>query len=137
MTVVANYPDYIASLEAEVSRLRETALLRRQLVYLASPYSDPFPEVEAGRFEAACRASANLMATGVFIYSPVAHTHPIHLHGDLPGGWSFWERYDRAILQCCHKMIVLQLPGWEQSKGIAAELEISKELGITVEYMDP
>ena len=142
MTVtVTNYPDFIPNwvteLALEVTKLRELAKQRRQLVYLASPYSDPLITVRLRRFETACKVAAKLMAEGIFVYSPIAHTHPIAEASNLPLGFEFWERYDRAILQCCHKMIVIQLPGWEQSKGIAAELEIAKELGIPVEYMEP
>lgn len=120
-----------------IKTLREIAERRRQLVYLASPYSDTDWQVRLNRFECACKAAAKLMSDGVFIYSPIAHTHPIALAGSLPPDFDFWAAYDRAILQCCKRMIVLRLPGWEQSKGVSAELVIAEELGITVEYMDP
>jgi hypothetical protein len=32
-------------------------------------------------------------------------------------------------------MIVLMLDGWKESVGLTAEIELSKKLGIEVEYM--
>lgn len=109
----------------------------RPLTYLASPYSHPDRAVRVQRFEAACRAAAALMRGGVHLYSPIAHTHPIAEAGDLPKGWDFWKQYDSAILSCCHTLIVLRIDGWQESKGIQAELQIAAELGITIEYIDP
>lgn len=114
------------------------ALRRREpmeLIYLASPYTHEDPAVQQARFETACRAAAHLMNKGHAVFSPIAHTHPIACAGDLPKGWDFWERYDRTILAGCHSMMVLQLDGWQQSRGVQAEIAIMRELGKPVEYM--
>lgn len=111
--------------------------MNRPLVYLACPYSHPDLKVREMRFHASNRAAAKLMQAGEMIYAPISHTHPIAVDGDLPRGWDFWERYDRAVLSCCHKLVVLQEPGWQQSTGVQAEIKIAGELGIPVEFMDP
>lgn len=108
----------------------------KTLIYLAVPYSHPSAAVRQTRFEQANRAAAKLMRAGLHIFSPISHTHPIALAGDLPLGWEYWSAYDRAILEFCAKLIVLRLPGWEDSKGIAGEIQIANELGIPVEFMD-
>ena len=107
-----------------------------KLIYLASPYSDPDPAIMEARFKAACQASANLMRAGHLIFSPIAHTHPI-AQFDLPKGWDFWERYDRAILDACSELFVLTLDGWRTSKGVQAELQIARELGLPVTLWPP
>ena len=107
------------------------------LVYLATPYSDPNPFVREARFKAVNRQAAELMRQGVHIYSPISHTHPIALAGDLPKGWDYWEQYDRTILAACTRMIVFRQPGWERSKGVAAEMAIAKEMGLPIEFIDP
>lgn len=107
------------------------------LVYLATPYSHPDPLVRVFRFNAVNRAAAQLMAKGLHIYSPISHTHPIAMEGSLPLGWDFWQQYDRAILDACCRMIVLRLPGWEESKGVAAEMQIAQDLGLAVSFIDP
>ena len=104
------------------------------LWYLASPYSHELPEVREERFHLACRASAGLMKRGWLIFSPIAHTHPIAQHG-LPKGWDFWEKYDIQFLNACVGIIVLQIDGWEASKGIEGELRMMDAAGKAVRYM--
>jgi hypothetical protein len=112
-------------------------MINRPLVYLACPYSDPDPSVREARFHASNRAAAGLMAQGVMVFASISHSHPIAIDGDLPKGWDFWERYDRAMLSCCCRVIVLCLPGWRESTGVQAEIKIAEEMGIPVEYIEP
>lgn len=107
------------------------------LVYLATPYSHEQPEVREQRFLVVNRVAADLMRDGMHIYSPISHTHPIAIAGDLPKGWDFWEQYARVVLASCVMVIVLRQDGWEQSIGVAAELVIAKEMGLPVEFIDP
>jgi hypothetical protein len=109
--------------------------MSKDLIYLACPYSSPDPAVREQRFHAVNRAAARLMEQGDLIFSPISHSHPIAIDGGLPKDWGFWERYDRAILGCCRTLIVLCLPGWEQSVGVQAEIKIAKELGLDIEYI--
>ena len=106
------------------------------MIYLASPYSDPNPVVERQRFEAVCHAAAILMAEGHRIFSPIAHTHPIAMAGDLPRGWEYWRKYDEEMLAACDELWILMLPGWDKSAGIAGELEIVAQSKL-VKYIDP
>ena len=109
----------------------------KQLVYLACPYSDGSALVEDQRFIAANRAAARLMQFGVFVLSPISHSHPISRAGDLPIDWAYWEAYDRALLACCRKMVVLMLDGWKESVGVQAEIKIAEEMLMPIEYMEP
>lgn len=106
------------------------------LVYLASPYSQAHAYIREMRFHQVCKYAAKLMAEGVHVFSPIAHTHPIAAAGGLPTSWDFWQEYDRAILKACSRMIILKLDGWEWSKGIAGEIEIATELGLPIEFVD-
>lgn len=106
------------------------------MIYLASPYSHPDPAVREQRFRAACRMAGELMRQGVRVFSPIAHTHPIALEGDLPLGWDFWEQFDREMIAACEAVVVLTLDGWRESKGVTAEIAIAKELGIPVSTCD-
>jgi nucleoside 2-deoxyribosyltransferase len=85
--------------------------------YLASPYSHDDPAVRLQRFETACRAAAILLRNGVLVFSPIAHTHPIALAGDLPLDWAFWQRFDREMIAACDEVIVLCLDGWASSRA--------------------
>lgn len=106
------------------------------LLYLGSPYSHQDPAVREWRFEAACQATARLMSHGILVFSPVSHSHPLTRYG-LPGDWDFWQRYDREYLAACGAVAVLTLPGWHRSKGVAAEMEIARELGLPRYMAEP
>jgi hypothetical protein len=106
---------------------------REGLVYLASPYSHPDAKVRQSRYEAACRVAADLMAQGRFVFSPIAHSHGLSQFG-LPTDWGYWEKYDRAILAHCQEVVVLTLEGWQESKGVKAEIEMAHRLGKTVSF---
>lgn len=107
-----------------------------ELIYLACPYQHPDHAVMVDRFNAVNRAAAKLMGEGKYVISPISACHPIAEVGDLPRGWEYWEGYDRALLQCCGKLIVLKLRGWDRSVGVAAEIGIAKEFGLEIEYME-
>ena len=105
------------------------------MIYLASPYSHDDPAVRQQRFDAVCKVASELMRAGKHIFCPIAHTHPIALYG-LPKGWDFWGEYDRWFIEHCDALVVVRLPGWDESVGIRAEIELAESLGKRVEYMD-
>jgi hypothetical protein len=107
------------------------------MLYLASPYSHAQAAVRDERFRAVCAQAAGMMRDGQILFSPIAHTHPILLAGELPTGWDFWERVDRAFLRRCDCLAVLMLPGWQESVGVQAEIAIARELNIPVSFLEP
>ena len=104
------------------------------MIYLASPYSHPDPEVRKQRFRDVCIAAARLIRAEHVVFSPIAHGHPIAEHG-LPTDWKYWERHDREQLEHCNKVVVLMLDGWRESVGVQAEIRIACELGKPVRYV--
>lgn len=104
----------------------------KPLVYLASPYTGN----EEENFKTVSKKAAELMNEGMIIFSPIAMAHPMAVYGKLPGGWEFWEKFDRSYLSVCNKVIVYRLPGWETSKGVQSEIKIADELNIPIEYID-
>ena len=107
------------------------------MIYLASPYSHPDDRVRKQRFDQICGVAGLLMSKGHHVFSPIAHAHPIAQQVDLPTGWDFWERQDREMLAACSDLWVCQMPQWEGSTGVQAEIKIAKELGLPVRYVDP
>lgn len=106
-----------------------------ELVYLASPYTDNDPALMELRWREACAATAALMRKGVMVFSPIAHSHSVAIHGALPTGWDWWQRYDALYLERCSSMIVLTLAGWESSRGVRDEITIMQALGKPIRYM--
>jgi sugar phosphate isomerase/epimerase len=104
-------------------------------IYLASPYSHQDPAVREARWRAVCAVAARLMGAGLYVYSPIAHTHPIAEAGDLPKGWDYWQGFDRAMLAHAKELWVVTMEGWDQSAGVKAEVEIAQELGLPVSHI--
>jgi len=105
------------------------------MIYLASPYTHPDPDVRQARFDAACRAAAHLIRLGKTVFSPIAHSHAICRYG-VPLDWRFWERHDRRYLEVCDEVVVLALKGWRESRGVQAEIAIARELSKPVSFLD-
>ena len=105
------------------------------MIYLTTPYNHPDPDVREGRFRAACDVAGHFLARGVYVFSPIAHTHSIALARDLPHDWEFWREYDRQMLDACSELWVVQMDGWRESVGVAAEIEIARESGLPVKYV--
>ena len=108
--------------------------VQKPLLYLCSPYSNPDPSVRQARFDAACRAAADLIREGKIIFSPVAHSHALCQY-DLPLDWEFWQQLDRRFLEACDEVVVLILDGWRESVGIQAEMAIAHALGKPVSFL--
>jgi len=110
---------------------------KNELVYLACPYTNPNPRVCEDRFHAANQAAAAIMARGDIVFSPISHSHPISVDASVRTDWAFWQRFDRAILVHCRKIVVLKIEGWEDSVGVQEEIAFAREIGLCVEYIDP
>lgn len=105
--------------------------------YLATPYSK-FPAGIEAAFVVACQAAALLIRAGVRVYSPIAHTHPIAVHGGIdPYAHEIWLPADEPFMDAARGLIVLRAESWEKSYGISKEIEHMQKLGLTIIYMDP
>jgi hypothetical protein len=102
------------------------------IVYLAAPYSHPEPLVREFRFNAVSLAAAKLIDRGIVVYSPVSHSHPISLTGQIDGSWATWGKQCLALLDVCSHLLVLTLPGWDKSLGLHTEIDFCTVKGIPV-----
>lgn len=107
------------------------------LIYLAAPYTHKERAVMVERFERINAIAAKFMAAGLYVFSPISHTHPIADAGTLPRGWDFWKGYDETMISRCNQLYVLMLPGWRESTGVNAEMEIAEKMGIPIYYVTP
>jgi hypothetical protein len=110
--------------------------MKNKIVYLATPYTSKDSAVKEERVRKVNEVAAKLINKGEIIFSPISMAHPIAVVGGLPGNWEFWDEFDRAYLNCCCKMYVLMLDGWEESTGVQAEIKIAEEFGLEIEYLD-
>ena len=91
------------------------------MIYLASAYSHPDPDVREQRFFEACRVAARMMRAGKAVHAPICPSHLIARFG-LPTEWSFWDATDREHLARCTEVVVLLIDGWRESEGVRAEI---------------
>jgi hypothetical protein len=107
------------------------------LVYLGSPYSK-YPAGIEQAFKDVSALAGRLLSEGVKAYSPIAHTHPIAVHGNLdPYDHNIWLPFDAAIMEKSDGMIVAMMEGWDSSYGIKHEIEIFMKTGKPIFYLDP
>jgi hypothetical protein len=115
-----------------------SAPTRSPLTYLACPYSHPIVTVMQWRYEEATKAAAYLISRKALnVFSPITHSHPLHLLGGCRGDWDFWKKIDEEYLECSWQLVVLLLAGWRGSTGVMEEINIAKRLGIRIRFLLP
>lgn len=105
------------------------------IAYLAAPYTHNDSKVQQMRYDLVTRVAYNLIKEGILVYSPLTHNVPIDKLG-LHGDWLRWKEFDHGMLSRCDRLLVLKLPGWEISKGVAAEIAHAKEIGLPIEWLE-
>ncbi len=105
------------------------------VVYFACPYSDPDPKVKEMRHAIANEIAAELLAKGMFVFSPLTYSIPLSQAG-CHKGWVNWRDFDLEMLSRCDRLIVLKMPGWELSRGVTEEIMHAKERGLPIEWME-
>ncbi len=107
------------------------------LIYLATPYTKAPGGIEMA-FIRSCELAARLIKTGRDVFSPIAHSHPIALHGKIdPLDHDLWMDVDQAMIARCDALVVAMLPGWDRSKGVAAEVDNFKDARKPILWIDP
>jgi len=107
------------------------------LNYLATPYTHDDRRVRRKRAQKAAMLACRLIQQGLYIFCPIAHTHAIAECGDLPCGFEYWGEFDRIMLNASQRLLIGKIEGWEDSKGIAAEIQIMRALGRPIVLVDP
>lgn len=107
------------------------------LCYLGTPYTKFKPNIICA-YEEACQIAAALLSAGVKVYSPIAHTHGLAIHGNLdPLDHKIWLPFDEAMMNVCDVLIVAQMPGWDESFGIAHEIDFFTKANKPIFDLDP
>ena len=110
---------------------------RRAIHYLASPYTHADPRVMRERYEHVCQAAALLHRRGMLVYSPIAHSVAVNEYIGSDGAFAAWRDYDLGMIDRLDGVLVLMLPGWEDSYGVAQELLHTRERAVPVQWVIP
>ena len=107
-------------------------------IYLACPYSHETEKVKAERFEAVTRVAGKLLLGECNVFSPITHSHLIEQYTDGIGGeFDAWAIIDYEFIDWSDEVVVLCLPGWDRSYGVANEIRYALERGKPVRYIRP
>ena len=106
-------------------------------IYLGSPYTHEDPDVMEERYLAVCIKAAQLAKEGHYVYSPIAHWHPIAKFCNLPRDYNYWKPINRAAIEIHDEVRILKLEGWSVSIGLGNEILIAKELNKPYTLIDP
>ena len=105
--------------------------------YLASPYTHYADGIEAA-FHEACRNAGLLIRAGIPVFSPIAHSHPVARFGGIdPLDHAIWLPADLPMMQAARGLIVCRMAGWENSYGVAVEMEHFARWGRPIHPMTP
>lgn len=98
--------------------------------YLASPYTHPSALVREQRYLDLRDYAGPLMAIGYYVYAPILNTHPIAGRYGLPMEFEWWEGFNRAFIERSAGVVVADMDGWRESRGVAHEIALARELGL-------
>ena len=112
------------------------SLVEKPLIFLASPYSAPNVEEMESRYKRVSKVAAQLVSVGNLVYCPIAHTHPMAKYGHMDAAdYKIWKELNDFYLIRCDILAILTLPGWEQSAGVKAEIQMATEQGKPIIYL--
>lgn len=124
-------------------------------VYLATSYSYKTKEgmlrniswlakfVQWVRYRRVTKATAYFLTKGVEtgnrvnIFSPITHSHPLPKY--IPrrlDTHSMWLGLDFQWIDCCEEMWVYMQPGWDESYGVAKEIEHCQETDKPIRFFN-
>lgn len=104
--------------------------------YLGCPYNHNDKAVMERRYRLVNYYLTHFHKLGKLVYSPLTHNIPMHKLG-IEQTWDWWQTFDIAMLSRCNELIVLQLDGWQQSRGLTAEIDYASEHNIPIIYCEP
>lgn len=107
-------------------------MTEEELYYFAHPYTAKDKRAEVANFNLCCIRTAKLMKIGYRVYSPICHTHPIHL------AWpdflenderQLWIDLDNLIIKRTAFAGIILAPRWELSSGCQGERALFVDMG--------
>lgn len=100
--------------------------------YLASPYTHPERKVVIDRFLAARNYLIWAFAADQPTYSPIVHWHHIASSEALPSEFEHWLVQDDAMVKSARQILVLDIPGWKESRGVTHEIAVGLSLSLPI-----
>lgn len=98
------------------------------ITYLAAPFTSANRNVRNARLEAVRIVSDHLIRKDKVVFSPLEYTQGMQSRNTFPP--QGWYAFDLTILRRCEELLVLALPGWQESHGVIMEIAVAKAQNI-------
>ena len=106
------------------------------MIYLCSVYSYKADKaLMQKRYEYVEKRTATMLKSLITVFSPIVHCHNMAQKYDMPKTFDFWKKHDFTYIDNCNAVYVLEMPHWEKSEGITAEIAYAKRIGKPVRYV--
>ncbi|MCS2147435.1 DUF1937 family protein [Scandinavium manionii] len=108
---------------------RNTAMRK---IFLACPYSHTDGVVVNERFNTCNQVAATIIESGNIVFSQVSMSHPINQvfqHTEKGEVGKRWAPIDAFFMSTMDELIIIDLPGWDQSVGIQREIAFFEQRG--------
>lgn len=103
------------------------------MIYVASPYSSPQPEVREHRYRMVMNYIYHNTMSGLpRLFSPIQYTHEMAKHYNMPDDFAFWQTFCLSWLERADELHILKMEGWQESRGLQAEWSFAKQLGLPI-----
>lgn len=108
----------------------------KRYLYMGSPYSLYSLGIHQA-WLAACETAGALILKGIPVYSPIAHMHPVAMHGNInPLDHAIWLPINEAMMEGAVGMIALCIANWKESRGLAEELKYFRAAKLPIFKID-
>lgn len=101
--------------------------------------SIPYEKQKELSYKTACTVAAKLLEEGNAVIAPVIEGHAIETELDrqvLPNKRWIWQQ-SLELLRRCNLVIVITLPGWEESERVRTEINSATKVDIPVIFLSP
>ena len=106
------------------------------MIYLASPYWHDQPPIRYERRHRATEFARLLCRAGYLVYSPL--TYALLLDGgSRPPTEAYWHQHGLSMMQAASSLLVLELSGWRESRGVTREIEYAESWHMPVRFAPP
>ena len=106
----------------------------RGIIYAASPYWHPDPQVRDARYQAVKQVTRILIKDDNVVFSPIVYTATIQdQQKHHPMGW---YNFDLSFLDAADSFLILAIPGWMDSRGMLLELAYARARRIPISKME-
>lgn len=104
------------------------------MIYIASPYTHKDEQIRNLRYKQVHRYTRLCMFRGEIVFSPIVYGHEFALIDQRAITHDYWLRFNEHMLLTAHQLRVLQLPGWDRSVGVQAEIAFADHNNIPVVF---